>query len=246
MTPEIQSVLRLQSLDLRAAQLKKEIDALPKHVAEIEKKLELHKRRLEADRTALATNLKAKRNFEDDIKAQEQKMSKLRDQMAAAKTNDHYKTFQSEITFCEQAIAKAEDGILQTMGEAESLDKTVKAAEASLKQEVLQVEAEQERARKRSAEDRQFLQQALLERQQIAASLDKKLNISYERIRKKWNGVVVADATSGRCSACHMTLRPQFLQEIKVSTSLSYCESCGRLLYHNAPVSMEHELHQRP
>ena len=41
MTPEIQAVVKLQSLDTRAAALQKEISALPKHVAEIETEMRL-------------------------------------------------------------------------------------------------------------------------------------------------------------------------------------------------------------
>lgn len=245
MTPEIQAVLRLQSLDLRAASLKKEIEALPKQVAQIEKKLEAHLRRLEADRNSLAANQKARKQLDDDIKVQQQKMSKLRDQMLQAKTNEQYKAFQNEIGYCEQVIRTAEDRTLELMTESEPLDQAVKAAEASLKQEKLEVEVEQERARKRGAEDQEFLRQALQEREQVASSLDKKLLAHYERIRKRWNSTAVAEAVNQRCSACHMSLRPQFFQDLKQSDKIHFCESCGRILYYNPPVSMEHELHQK-
>lgn len=245
MTPEMQAVVRLQSLDTRAAELKKEIDALPKHVADIERKLESHIRRVEADRSAVAANQKDRKRLEDEVKVQEQKISKLRDQMLQAKTNEQYRAFQNEISFCEQEIRKAEDRILELMGGSEPLERNVKAGEAALKDEKLQVEVEQERARKRSAEDKQFLEIALAERQQIAGGLDPKLLAHYERIRKRWNGLAIADATQGRCSACHMSLRPQFFQDLKHSDKVTFCESCGRILYYNPPVNLEHEIHQK-
>ena len=40
MLPDITRAIRLQILDDRAAELTKEIAALPKHIAEIEKKLD--------------------------------------------------------------------------------------------------------------------------------------------------------------------------------------------------------------
>ena len=64
MTPEIQAVLKLQTLDARAAAFQKEIEALPKQVAEIEKKLESHTRKLEVDRAAwppINANAKARK-----------------------------------------------------------------------------------------------------------------------------------------------------------------------------------------
>src|SRR5947208_470351 len=53
MLPDISRAIRLQNLDDRAAELTKEIATLPKHIAEIEKKLEAHQRRLDHDRAAL-------------------------------------------------------------------------------------------------------------------------------------------------------------------------------------------------
>src|SRR4029078_3952503 len=112
MTPELQAVLKLQSLDARAAALQKEIESLPKQIAEIEKKLDAHTRKLDVDRNVMAGNQKERKQLEDDIKVHEQKISKLRDQMLQAKTNDQYRAFQNEIGYCETEIRKSEDRIL--------------------------------------------------------------------------------------------------------------------------------------
>jgi uncharacterized protein len=245
MTPEISAVIKLQSLDARVTGLQREIAALPKHVAEIEKKLESHIRKLEIDRAALAANQRDRKRLEDDIKVQDQKKSKLKDQMGLAKTNDQYRAFQHEIEFCETEIRKLEDKILDLMTESEPLEKNVKAAEASLAGERVDVEREKDHARKRTAEDEDFLKQASEERKQVAASIEPKLLALYERIRLKHKGTAIADGTQGRCSACQMTIRPQHFQDLKRSEKLLTCESCGRILYYNPPVSLEHEMHQR-
>ena len=105
---------------------------MPVHIAEIEKKLVSHERKLEADRAALSANQKERKKCEGDIQMQEQKISKLKDQMLQAKTNDQYRAFQNEIDFCQNEIRKFEDRILELMGESEPLDKNVKAAEVAL------------------------------------------------------------------------------------------------------------------
>src|ERR1700730_18600065 len=134
MTEEIEQVTRLQSLDLRIAELEREVATLPKHIAQVEKALDSHLRRLEADRAALAGNQKERKSLEDDGKVENQKISKLKDQMLGAKTNEQYRAFQHEITFCEDAIRKSEDRILDLMAEAEPLDANVKKAENAPKQ----------------------------------------------------------------------------------------------------------------
>jgi predicted nucleic acid-binding Zn-ribbon protein len=246
MSPDIKAILRIQSLDQRGAELEKEIAALPKHIAQIEKALDAHNRKLEVDRAALTANQRDRRKSEDDIKAQEQKISKLRDQMLQAKTNEQYRAFQHEIEFCEKEIRKSEDRILELMSESESLDKNVKAAEAALKEEKQQVEAEKDRARSRTATDQKFLAEVKEERAGLVSSIDPKLMQQYERISKKWKGRAVADATDGRCASCQISMRPQYFQDLKKAEKLLTCESCGRILYYNPPVNLEHEMHSVP
>src|SRR5579864_2294302 len=239
MTAQIEQVSRLQSLDLQIAELQKEIAALPKHIAQIEKTLDAHLRRLEADRAALVANQKERKRLEDEIKIQEQKISKLRDQMLGAKTNEQYKAFQHEIEYLQNEIRTSEDRILELMSESESLDVAVKKAEAALKEEKKLVESEKSLARERTAADQAQLQQLQKERIEAAAQLPKATLTEYERIRKKWHGVVIAEATSGRCVACQIVLRPQYLQDLKKGENLMTCESCGRFLYYNPPVRVE-------
>jgi len=131
MHPDTHLVIQLQSLDQRISALDREVATLPKHIAAIEKTLESHQRKLEADRAALTANQKDRKKLEGEVQVQEQKISKLRDQMLGAKTNEQYRAFQHEIEFAEKEIRKAEDRILELMGESEALDQGTAAIVAS-------------------------------------------------------------------------------------------------------------------
>ncbi|MFN7996600.1 MAG: C4-type zinc ribbon domain-containing protein [Bryobacteraceae bacterium] len=239
MLPDLQVAIRLQELDNRVTELTREISALPKHIAEIEKKLESHQRKLEADRAALSANQKDRKRMEGEIQNQEQKISKLRTQMLEAKTNEQYRAFQNEIEFCEGEIRKAEDRILELMSESDPLDKNVKAAEGSLKQEKAQVDDEKRQATDRTGEDKKVLDQLHQERGQLVARLSPAIYRQYERIRKGRRGIAVAEAVDGRCSACHMAMRLQFFQDLKKGDQVMMCESCSRILYYNPPIAIE-------
>jgi predicted nucleic acid-binding Zn-ribbon protein len=239
MHPDTRLVSQLQAIDLRMTELEKEVAALPKHIAVIEKTLESHQRRLDADRAALTANQKERKKLEGDIQIHEQKISKLRDQMLGAKTNEQYKAFQHEIEYLQNEIRTAEDRILELMAESESLETAVKTAEVALKSEKQLVETEKARARERTAADQTQLQELQAQRVEAAAQLPAATLAEYARIRKKWHGVVIAEATSGRCAACQIVLRPQYLQDLKKGEHLMTCESCGRFLYYNPPVRVE-------
>ena len=246
MTADLELISRLQTIDQKIGELQREVATLPKHIAKIEKTLDSHVRRLEADRAALAANQKERKSLEDDVKVQQQKISKLRDQMLLAKTNEQYRAFQHEIEYGEKAIRKHEDRILDLMGEAEPLEANVKKADAALKQEKRQVEAEKTHAREATAKDEKLLEGLQADRKAAVTALKPAVNRTYERIRKKWNGSVIAEVVEGRCSACQIMLRPQFNQDLKRGEEMMFCESCGRIVYVNPPVSFEEDLATTP
>jgi predicted nucleic acid-binding Zn-ribbon protein len=239
MLPDLKLAVRLQEIDNRMADLAREIATLPKHIAEIEKKLGAHQRKLEADRAALAANQKERKQCEGEIQMQEQKVSKLKDQMLQAKNNEQYRAFQNEIDFCQKEVRRFEDRILELMTESEPLDKNVKAAEAALKVEKAQVELEKAQARERTAIDEHASQELHTERTAIAASMARPVYDRYERTRKARKGVAIAEVVEGRCAACNLTLRLQFFQDLKRSTEVMTCENCQRILYYNPPVKLE-------
>src|SRR3981081_3585637 len=162
MTADIEQVTRLQSLDLRIAELEREIATLPRHIAQIEKTLDSHLRKLEADRGALLANQKERKRLEDDGKLEGPKISKLKDQMLGAKTNEQYRAFQHEIDYCEAAVRKYNDRILALMAEAE------------VKEEKRQEESEKTAARERPAQDQKELDQYRTERKELVSQVKPK------------------------------------------------------------------------
>ena len=236
MHPDTHLVIQLQSLDQRIAALDKEVAALPKHIAAIEKTLESHLRKLEADRAALAANQKDRKKLEGDIQIHEQKISKLRDQMLQRQNQRAIPGLPARNRVREKEIRKAEDRILELMSESEPLDQNVKKAEAALKEEKQVVEGEKNRAgsarRPTRRSSRRFAPNARKPRPETSRA---RSTPTYERIRKKWHGTVIAEAVGGRCSACQIVIRPQIMQDLKKGEQLMHCESCGRFLYYNRP-----------
>lgn len=237
MHPDVALVNQLQTLDLKIAALEKEVAELPKHISVIEKTLESHLRRLEADKAALAANQKDRKNLDLEVQTQQAKISKLRDQMNQAKTNEQFRAFQHEIEYAENAVRKSEDRVLELMTASEPLDAAVKAAEQALAAEKKQVEAEKAKARERTAADVAELETLRAEHKQTLASLPRNTASTYDRVRRKWKGTVISSVTDGRCKACQMVLRPQFYQDLRKTGALMLCESCGRFLYYQPPMT---------
>ena len=235
MHADVALVLQLQQLDHRMGALEKEVAELPRHIATIEKTLESHIRRLEADKAALAANQRDRKNFDLEVQTQKQKISKLRDQMSQAKTNEQYRAFQHEIEFAEKEIGKLDDRGLELMAAAEPLAAAVKAAEASLTEEQKTVEAEKVKARQATSADQVELEKLRAEHKETFSKLPRTSQAAYERIRKKWKSTAASEVKDGRCTACQMMLRPQYYQDLRRGDSLMFCETCSRFLYYQAP-----------
>lgn len=245
MHSDVKAAIRLQEADNEAAELSKEIAGLPKHIALIENKLAGSLRRLEMDKAALLANGKERKRLEGEIQVQNQKISKLRDQMLASKNNDQYRAFQNEIEFCEAEIRKHEDRILELMSESDPLEKNVKAAETALTEEKKQVEAEKVLAREKTAADEKALAEVHARRGGITSEITPAILREYDRLRKARRGIAVAEVSDGRCTACHIGVRPQFMQELRRGDKVMFCESCGRILVYNPPQSVEELVGQR-
>lgn len=244
MHPDVGKALHLQELDRTISELRGEIASLPKQIAEIEKALGSHLRKLEADKGGLAANQRARQKLDGEGKDHQQKISKLKDQMLSAKTNEQYRAFQKEIEYCEAEIRKCEDQALQLMEAAEGLASSVKANEVALAEEKRIVEQRKRAAAAQTDADKANLARFVAERAALTATISKPVLTTYERLHKRMrDGRVVAKVAENTCMSCNMTIRPQYLADLKLGDEILACENCRRLLYiEPAPVDVEAQM----
>ena len=237
MHPDLVTASKLQALDQRIVALEREIAALPKHVAEIETQLQGRIRRLEADKALLAANVRDRKKLEGDVEVARQKAGKLRDQTMSAKTNDQYKAFQHEIEFLEKEMRNSDDCNLDLMTAAEPLEAAVKKADVELKLEKQQVEAEKKKALARAADDQRMLAEARSDRVAVVATAAPSIIALYEKVKKRWGPSVVTEVEDNLCKGCKLSLRPQFMQDMRMGSGVMQCENCGRLILYNPPMA---------
>lgn len=241
MAKEVDLALTLQSLDRQLVILEHEIRSLPKKIAELEKQLDSHKRRLEADQAALLGNQKEARDLIAANEDHRLKIAKLKKQTMQSTTQEQLNAFQHEIRYCETEIIKNEERVTFLNGQTATLEATVTQAESDLAAEAIGVDAQKAAAQALSDADRKKGVRIYKERQSLSKAADAKFIATYDRIRKKHkDGIVVADCTEGACSSCQMKVRPALLQQIRQSPeTVHHCESCGRMFAYNPARSVD-------
>ncbi len=233
MHPDLEKLIVLQQADHEIARLREEISALPKRVAAIEAQLAGTRSKIEKTQAGHADLQLMRRKLEHEIQAQQEKISKYREQSLAVKTNDQYRALQHEIEFAEKEIRACEDKILEGMMEADAREAERRALETELQEETAEVEQEQAAARKRTEEDEAQLSDWNGQRTTLRAGITGDVLDLYDRLLIQRRNSAIAEAIEHQCSACHVLLRPQTYAEVRGNAQIVTCDSCGRILYYD-------------
>ena len=235
MNSDLQKLIDLQVVDARIAALKAEVAALPKQVAEIEAKLAGSKAQLDAAQAAMKADEIARRKHESDIKDQQEKISRYRDQSLKVKTNDEYRALNHEIQFAEAEIQKLEDNILEIMVATDARKEAMKQAEAALKADTAANEKEKDHARAQTAEDEKQLAELNAARKELRSGVAEESLNHYDRVLKLRGSATAPVHEDESCSACRVRLRPQVFQEVMSNEQIITCFYCNRIMYYVPP-----------
>ncbi|GAC1659635.1 MAG: hypothetical protein NVS9B15_22590 [Acidobacteriaceae bacterium] len=231
----LQRLVDLDRIDREITRLNAEVAALPTRIGQIETQLAGAKAKLDASHARIKAIESDRRKHELDVKETNDKIAKLRSQSSSVKTNEQYKALLHEISYAEQEISKLEDAILEGMETADSLAPHIRQAEAEYAAEAQRVEDEKRNAKDLTELDKRELAKFQAQRTEMRNAISAEAEgerwlMHYDRVAKG-RGTAVALASDSRCTACHVSIRPQTWNQILNGQEIVSCDSCSRILW---------------
>jgi len=232
MLPEVQALVRLQDCDHAVTRLETELAELPKRLDALQKEVAAQTKSLATLEAKLKADESERRKLEGDVELHKSKIVKLKKQLNEAQNLTQTQALEHEITWAEQAIAKAEERELELLMEEEQLRADIAVAKGKLLAMQKNFEAERQQALARHKAGLAELASLAEQRKTTLATLTPQVTSVYERLRKKHkNGVVAVEVVNAQCQGCYMEIRLQLWQELRAHPSFLACENCGRILY---------------
>ena len=231
MNPNLRKLIVLQDIEKNIAVLNKKISEIPLKVKELESAAGRAKAAYE-NKASLAKELANRRRvFEGNVDLTRSKLSRLKEQLMAVKTNKEYTAMLSEIKTAETLIRNDEDKILDLMEEMESVEEAMKTAETDMSRELAAIDEEINGINKNIPSLESELEKLRGEKTCVEAGVDPDLVAQYRRIGNAHKGIALAEAKGELCGACHIRIRPQMYNDLLITETIMFCDSCSRILF---------------
>ena len=236
MDPHLQRLQELQGLDTRIVGLERKLEAIPARLQAVQDGLQRTKTAAEAVRAKVDQIKKDIRGKEKDVEVQRSQRAKLEAKLYEVKTNKEYSAVLSEIETSKVEKGRLEEEILALMEVGERLTPDLTETEVRLRRQAEEAQAQERAATEELRALEADLQVVRAERESFAQDIPRDLLGQYTRLLKGRGGLAVAlVGTNGICGGCRVSLTPQRFQEVRQSTQILVCESCGRILYFQQP-----------
>ncbi len=237
MKAELAQLVELQKTDTCIRRLQAELEAVPRRRAEIEKEFEQRAsefRGIEAERDGARA---VRTRLETELSETRARAEHAERALMAATNSKEYEAAIRETDAARKHISQLETQIIEQMESAESAESKM----GELEPQVAQLRGELEE--KLAAFDRQVeaeraeIERCRAERERLLSELPKPMAALYNRIVSRIrDGVAVAEARNGSCSACFIALRPQAMADVRRGDEIITCDNCNRILYYEPSV----------
>jgi predicted nucleic acid-binding Zn-ribbon protein len=230
--PDLRNLIALQDLEIKIASLQKQASDIPSKIQEFENELQNLRSEFQARDAQMKDLANQRRTLEGQADLSRSKLSRLKDQLMAVKTNKEYTAMLHEIQAVEGQIRSEEDKILEIMEEMELKEQSLKGVEQEFNIKSADIQANIRKTNESAPKLESELAKLKEEKVQKESLLASELLSRYRRIAEARKGIALAEAKDELCSACHIRIRPQMYADLIRTDAIQTCDSCSRILFY--------------
>lgn len=231
MNKDLQSLIKLAEIYKDAAKLEPKITEIEDELnvklkAQIQSQDELEYLKTDTKRVKLEIA-----NNELLIKENNEKIVQIDKKMASAKSEHEIRALDAEnglakekITFANEEISKLEKELEYFKDKEKELLKTIETMDKEIEETKVEVQ-------KKTTKIKSELQKIFDNKEKLAKSIDNKVIIFYEKIRKWAKDTSVVVVRKQACSGCFIKINDRIYSELLKSDDIITCPHCGRILY---------------
>jgi predicted nucleic acid-binding Zn-ribbon protein len=227
---DMEMLWKLQNIDYDLGELERSKDYLPEMINNLEKEMEETGRVLQTLEQEINEQTLLHGRLDLELATLNQELAKFQKQMKEIKTNKEYDALTTEIANRKLGISANEEEILKVLTRMDDLKEKIKQYKQKLEEVGKNNSAQLVDLRDRlsSIEDKVKIKEG--DRKNITVRIDKKFLAIYERVRKGRGNQVLVTIRKRACGACHKSVPPQIIQEIRKGEKMYACDNCGRIL----------------
>ncbi len=231
MREDLAQVVDLQDLDLEIAGLQREVQRIPREVADGEQLLNSSRGAWDQARERLAALEQLRRRKERELEDVTAEQRKRQGRLFEIKTNQEYAAVLKEIEGLKERRSKLEDEILGTFDDIEAAQSAVRDESARFqeREKIFQQERTTKEGELRRLQGE--LERVQEERRRQANRVEASLLQTYQRLLRSRGGLAVVPVKDGSCLGCHVALTPQTYNELRKGEVFVSCANCQRILY---------------
>lgn len=240
----LESLRRLQDVELQLATIRRKREAKTRRIAthqrqakQADQKLDAHRRKMRERQIRLDT-------LTLEVSTREQAINKHREALNKAKTNKEYGLILAAMNMEKADTAKLESHVLELMDEIQKLQNEAAEIEAEKARLQENVAAAEKVLQAFDDQSREGLSELEAKREECADSIAPATLMSFTRVAERHDGEAMAPVSKLHpkreeymCDGCNMKVTLEIVSSLQSRDDIQLCNSCGRILYLDAALA---------
>ncbi|MDH3976075.1 MAG: C4-type zinc ribbon domain-containing protein [Deltaproteobacteria bacterium] len=231
MKDQLKLLEQLQEIDQKIERIKSDIDFFPREAERLEAALGEDELVATEIKDELAIHEKQKKEFDEELTINTEKLTKFKERLREIKTNTEYQASLKEIDQATKRNTEIEDELLELMEKTEEESKKLETAEADFAEKKAAMEEEKRKLLANREKMEAELETVRGERDTHLKTILPEAAAVYETVSSRLKrGPVIISVNGNACSGCHMHIPPQLVNDVMRYEKLYQCPNCHRII----------------